>query len=90
MECSIFVLLSLLKLQLIVDSRLSAKSATAWYVVSDPNAIDGLVYLYLDGAAGPQVSSKVGFEIDGTMIKVRLDFGCGFIDHRGWYRNPGQ
>ena len=77
------------KLQLIVDSRLSAKSATAWYVVSDPNAIDGLIYLYLDGAPGPQVSSKVGFEIDGTMIKVRLDFGCGFIDHRGWYRNAG-
>lgn len=77
------------KLQLIVDSRLSAKSATAWYVVSDPNAIDGLVYLYLDGAPGPQVSSKVGFEIDGTMIKVRIDFGCGFIDHRGWYRNAG-
>ncbi len=27
--------------------------------------------------------------LDGVEIRVILDFGTGFIDHRGWYMNPG-
>ena len=26
---------------------------------------------------------------DGVEIRVILDFGAGFIDHRGWFQNPG-
>lgn len=72
------------KLLLAVEPRLT--SATQWYVVADPNAIDGLEYAYLEGAPGPQIETRAGFEVDGTQIKVRLDFGSGWIDHRGWYR----
>lgn len=72
------------KLTLVVEPRLT--SATQWYVVADPALIDGLEYAYLEGAPGPQIETKAGFEVDGVQIKVRLDFGAGWIDHRGWYR----
>ena len=42
------------------------------------------------GAPGPQTESRAGFEVHGAQIKVRLDFGAGFIDHRGWYTNAGH
>ena len=62
----------------------------AWFVVADPAQIDGLEFAYLAGAPGPQIQSRAGFEVDGIEVKVRLDWGCGFVDHRGWYRNAGQ
>lgn len=77
------------KLELIVDPRLDAKSATAWYMASDPATLSGLEYAYLEGQRGPYVEVRNGFEIDAVEIKARLDFGAGFIDHRGWYKNPG-
>lgn len=77
------------KLELVVDSRLDAVSATRWYIVADPATIDGLEYAYLEGAPGPQIESRNGFEVDGVQVKVRLDFGGGFVDWRGWYANAG-
>uniref|UniRef100_A4WNT4 Peptidase U35, phage prohead HK97 n=1 Tax=Cereibacter sphaeroides (strain ATCC 17025 / ATH 2.4.3) TaxID=349102 RepID=A4WNT4_CERS5 len=71
-------------LSLVVEPRLT--NAAQWYVAADPASIDGLEYAYLEGAPGPQIESKAGFEVDGVQIKVRLDFGCGWIDHRGWHR----
>ena len=50
----------------------------------------GLEYAYLAGAPGPQIETRVGFEVDGVQLKVRLDFGGGFVDWRGWYTNAGQ
>lgn len=74
-------------LSVIVEPRFS--SAAAWYLAAAPGEIDGLEYAYLEGAPGPQIESRNGFEVDGVQIKVRLDFGAGFVDHRGWYRNAG-
>ena len=73
------------KLSLLVEPRLT--TATQWYLAADPANIDGLEYAYLVGAPGPQVETTVAFEVDAMMIKVRLDFGAAWIDHRGWYRN---
>ncbi len=28
--------------------------------------------------------------MDGVEIRVILDFGAGFIDHRGWFMNAGR
>jgi hypothetical protein len=75
------------RLTLVVEPRLS--STTRWYLVADPAQIDGLEYAYLAGAPGPQTESKAGFEVDGVQVKVRLDFGAGFVDWRGWYTNAG-
>ncbi|MFN4141635.1 prohead protease/major capsid protein fusion protein [Aestuariivirga sp.] len=74
-------------LRLVVEPRLTGKR---WYIVADPNMVDGLSYAYLEGEAGPQVFIREGFDVDGTEFKVRLDFGCGFEDWRGWYSNAGQ
>jgi HK97 family phage prohead protease len=76
-------------LELVVDPRLDAKSETAWYLAADPATVDGLEHAYLEGQAGPYVELRNGFEVDAVQIKCRLDFGAGFVDWRGWYRNPG-
>jgi len=74
-------------LSLVVEPRLS--SATRWYVTADPGEIDGLEFAYLSGNEGPQVESRSGWDVDGVEIRVILDFGAGFIDHRGWFQNAG-
>jgi hypothetical protein len=76
-------------LRVVVDPRLDAKSATRWYLVADPATFDGLEYSYLESAPGPQVETKVGFEVDGVQVRIRLDFGGGVVDWRGWYMSPG-
>lgn len=74
-------------LTLVVEPRLT--SPTRWYLSADAAEIDGLEYAYLAGAPGPQTETRNGFEIDGVQVKVRLDFGGGFVDWRGWYANAG-
>jgi hypothetical protein len=74
-------------LSLVVEPRLA--SATRWYITAEPGEIDGLEFAYLAGGEGPQVESKSGWDVDGVEIRVILDYGAGFVDHRGWYANAG-
>ncbi|WP_310498093.1 HK97 family phage prohead protease [Sandarakinorhabdus sp.] len=74
------------RLELAVDPRLTG---TSWRLFADPAAWPVLEYAYLDGAVGPQLSSRDGWDVLGMEYKVVLDFGCGAVDHRGTYRNPG-
>ena len=57
------------------------------------SALAAFLILPLCGAAaaeeGPQVESRSGWDVDGVEIRVILDFGAGFIDHRGWFMNAG-
>lgn len=76
------------RLTLIVEPRLT--SAKAWYVAASPAEIEGLEYSYLASEPGPQIESRAGFDVDGVEVKVRLDYGAAFLEHRGWYKNPGQ
>jgi hypothetical protein len=64
-------------------------SATCWYVTADSGEIDGLEFAYPSGNPGPQVESRSGWDVDGVEIRVILDFGAGFVDHRRWFMNPG-
>ncbi|WP_456762889.1 phage major capsid protein [Bradyrhizobium sp. USDA 4011] len=75
------------KLTPIVEPRLT--SATRWYLAADPALLPCLEYAYLAGAPGPQIETRVGFDVDGVETKVRLDFGCGVIEHRGLVTNAG-
>lgn len=72
------------KLKLLVDPRLTDDDQ--WYLVADPAAAEGLEFAYLEGAPGPQIETRAGFEVDGLQIKVRLDFGAGWVDYRSWHR----
>jgi hypothetical protein len=76
-------------LEVVVDPRLDAVSATAWYLSADPARIDTIEYSFLEGEPGPQIESRAGFDVEGVEMKVRLDFGCGVIDHRGLFKNAG-
>jgi hypothetical protein len=72
--------------KMVVEPRLPAN---AWYLVADPAMVDGLEYAYLARSPGPQLESRLGFEVDGLQVRIRLDFGGGFVDWRGWYKNAG-
>ena len=76
-------------LTLLVDPRLDATSATAWFLIADPAQIDTIEYAYLEGQQGVYLETKQGFDVDGVQLKVRLDFGAAPIDHRGFYKNAG-
>lgn len=76
------------KLTLVVEPYLTSK--IAWFLSANPAEIDGLEWSYLDGQEGPQTEARAGWEIEGVEIKTRLDFGAGFVDYRGWYRNAGS
>ena len=73
----------------IVEARLDDNSATAWYLVSDPNKIDTIHFGYLAGQNGPYTEIKEGFDIDGLEFKIRHFFGAKAIDYRGMYKSTG-
>jgi hypothetical protein len=75
------------KLQVISDPRLT--NTAEWYLAASPDQIAWLEYAYLEGEEGPQVESRIGFDIDGVEFKCRLDFAAKVIDHRGIYKNEG-
>src|ERR1035438_4087891 len=50
----------------IVEPRLDANSATAWYLIADPAQVDTVEYCYLEGQQGVYIETKQGFEIDGV------------------------
>ena len=73
----------------VVEARLDASSATAWYLAADTSQIDTVEYCYLEGQNGAYIESRQGFEVDGMEIKVRLDFAAKALDYRGLYKNVG-
>jgi hypothetical protein len=73
----------------IVEPVLDASSATAWYAAANSSAVDTVEYCYLDGAEGPVVESKNGWEVDGVEYKCRLDFAAKAVDFRGLHRSAG-
>jgi hypothetical protein len=75
------------RLALLVEPRLSG---VAWYLFADPALQPVLEYAYLTSAQGPQMASREGWDVLGMEFRVTLDFGCGAVDHRGAYRNPGK
>lgn len=72
------------------DGRLDAKDAQAWYGISNPAYVDGIVVGYLDGNQTPYLEQHQGFTVDGVAWKVRLDAAPAIADYRGIYKNPGN
>lgn len=66
-----------------------AGSATAWYLAANPAQVDVVELAYLEGTEGVYTESRVGFEVDGVEVKVRMDVGAKVIDHRGLQKNAG-
>jgi len=75
------------RLQLLVEPRLG--TSKNWFVFANPATLPVFEYAYLAGQEGPQMDSQVGFKVLGMEFRVTLDFGCGTVDWRGAYKNPG-
>lgn len=88
---------SLRKLAVVAEPRLDngvtvggstySGSATVWYLAASPDQIDVVELAYLEGAQGVYTETRMGFDVDGMEVKVRLDAGAKVIDWRGLYRN---
>lgn len=77
-------------LEPIVEPVLDGDSTTAWYLLANSSQVDTVEYAYLEGAEGVQLSSRLGFTVDGVEIKASLDFAASEIDWRGMDKNPGK
>jgi hypothetical protein len=76
-------------LEPVVEAILDANSTTRFYLAADSMDVDTVEYCYLEGTEGVQMSSRLGFTVDGVEVKATLDFGAAVIDHRGLDANPG-
>jgi hypothetical protein len=74
------------RLESISDSNIPS---TNWYIGTDPSRVPCFVYGFLNGANGPRTRTFEPFGVQGVKISLEHDFGCGAIDYRGMYRNPG-
>jgi len=72
----------------VVESRLDAASATAWYLAAGAMH-DTIEVAYLDGNSSPFLDQMEGWNVDGTSFKVRLDAGVAPLDFRTMYKSKG-
>ncbi|WGF89879.1 phage major capsid protein [Marinivivus vitaminiproducens] len=72
-------------LQVIVEPRLTEGD---WYLIAPFPQAEGLEYSYLGSQPGPEFRSDAPLDYDGFRYRIRLDFGCGWADWRGWYKVP--
>lgn len=77
------------KMQTIVEPLLDGVANNPWYLFADPLSVPCLEFCYLEGQSGPYIESRAGFEVDGVQLKVRHDFGAGFVDFRGTVKCTG-
>lgn len=77
------------KLEMVVEPRLDAISATAWYLFADPAFVPTFGYAYLRGKTGPMVEIKPAWEQDGLGIRTVHDYGAVAEDWRGMFRSTG-
>ncbi|OSI33027.1 phage major capsid protein [Bradyrhizobium canariense] len=68
------------KLMLSVDPRLSGN---AWRLFADPTEVATIVIAYLNGAEGPMVETRLGWDVLGVEVRAVLDFGCGVNSSEG-------
>ena len=73
----------------IVDARLGRNASKAWFLLSSPDECETVQVAFLEGSEGVEIFTRDGFDVDGLEIKARMDFGVGFLDHRGAAKNPG-
>lgn len=76
------------RLELIVEPRL--EDSDDWWLFADPSRVPALRFAYLQSAQGVQIQRKEAWTTLGMEYRAFLDFGCGWTDWRGAYKNPGD
>ncbi len=64
-------------------------TGNAWYIFAAPSVAPVFEYGFLEGYEAPRFRIEEPFGVQGTMLSLEHDFGCGAIDFRGGYRNAG-
>ncbi len=60
-----------------------------WYLFADPQLGSNYRWGYLEGYEAPRVRIDNPFGSQGMAMSVEHDFGCGAVDFRYGYKNPG-
>lgn len=76
-----------IRLEVAVEPRLT--SATGWYVVTEGTLLNLFEHSYLDGASGPQIETREGWDVLGAEVRVVLDFGATAVNYRAGFYNAG-
>lgn len=87
---------SLKNLTVIAEPRLDngiarsgiAGSASNYYFAAGGEQVDLVELAYLEGAQGVYTETRMGFDVDGIEVKVRMDVGAKVLDFRGLSKNP--
>jgi ATP-dependent protease ClpP protease subunit len=65
-------------------------TGTPWYAFADKDIAPAIEVAFLNGVQEPFLDSRLGWTVDGTEWKVRLDYGVGAVNFRSAIKNPGQ
>lgn len=76
-------------LEVIDEPLLAANSTTAWYLVADPNLVDGIELSFLQGFEQPRTWSGVEEKTLTRWWAIAQVWGGKAIDHRGWAKQAG-
>lgn len=64
-------------------------TGTRRYSLADPSIAPAFAVAFIDGVETPSMETKAGWRVDGTEIKVSLEFGTAAVDFRGGVTNAG-
>ncbi|MBY5407173.1 hypothetical protein HFO98_01545 [Rhizobium leguminosarum] len=64
-------------------------TGNAWYLFPNPEAGSNYRWGYLEGYEAPRVRIENPFGRQGMAMSVEHDFGCGAVDYRFGWKNPG-
>lgn len=64
-------------------------TGTRRYIFADPSVAPVIEVAFLDGNMEPFLEAEMGFDVDGSRWKVRLDYGIAGVDFRGAVTNAG-
>lgn len=73
-------------LSIVVTAKITGN---AWYVFASPDEAACFEWGLLEGYTAPRFRTDTPFGVQGVSMSLEHDFGCGAIDFRGGYKNPG-
>lgn len=73
-------------LSIVVTAKIAGN---AWYVFASPDEAACFEWGLLEGYTAPRFRTETPFGVQGVSMSLEHDFGCGAIDFRGGYKNPG-
>lgn len=74
-------------MELVVDAEISGNQ---YFLAADPNVIDTITMVRLEGQEQPRIDSQINWNDNGLDLKVSYAVCAEAMDFRGLYKNAGQ